>query len=69
LDKESINITCPVVLVQGMKDSSINWHKALEIARLVKSENVIIKLLKNANHRLNEDADIKEILSGLDTFL
>ena len=52
-----------------MKDTSVDWHKALQIASKVQSENVIVKLLKNANHRLNEDSDIKEILSALDTFL
>jgi len=69
LDKDIIPINCPIVLIQGMKDASVDWHKALQIANKVQSENVIVKLLKNANHRLNEDSDIKEILSGLETFL
>lgn len=69
LDKDIIPVVCPVVLIQGMKDMSVDWHKALQIADKVQSEDVIVKLLKNANHRLNEDSDIQEILSGLDTFL
>ncbi|MBP5615526.1 MAG: alpha/beta hydrolase [Alphaproteobacteria bacterium] len=69
LDKDIIPIECPVVLIQGMKDSSVDWHKALQIASKVQTQNVIVKILKNANHRLNEDADAKEILSALDTFL
>ena len=69
LNKEVVPISCPLVLIQGMQDTSVDWHRALEIAKRVQSQNVIVKLLKNANHRLNEDADIAEILSALDTFL
>ena len=69
LDKETIHVICPVVLIQGMKDMSVDWHKALKIADCVQTNDVIVKLLKNANHRLNEDSDIREILSALDTFL
>ena len=69
LDKETIHVICPVVLIQGMKDMSVDWHKALKIADCVQTNDVTVKLLKNANHRLNEDSDIREILSALDTFL
>ena len=69
LNSKIMPVFCPIVLVQGMQDTSVDWHRALEIAKRAQTENVIVKLLKNANHRLNEDADIREILSGLDTFL
>ena len=69
LNKDEIDISCPVVLIQGMKDTSVDWHTALKIAQRVKTQNVVVKLLKNANHRLNEDSDIREILSGLNLFL
>lgn len=66
LTKKQIGITCPMVLIQGMKDESVHWQKAVTIAQKVKSENVLIKLLKNSDHRLNDDADIEQIRSGLD---
>jgi len=69
LNKNIIPITCPIVLIQGMQDTSVNWRKAIHIAQKVQTQNVTVKLLKNANHRLNEDADIKEILSALNAFL
>ena len=68
LNKDIIPIKCPMVLIQGMKDTSVDWHKALMIAQKAQSENVILKLLKNAGHRLNDDEHIAEILSALDTF-
>lgn len=69
LNKEIVPIFCPIVLIQGMQDTSVDWHRTLEIVKRVQSENVILKLLKNTGHRLNDDEAIAEILSGLDTFL
>lgn len=69
LDKTVIPIDCQTVLIQGMEDNSVYWPKALKIAEKIRSRHVMVKLLKNSNHRLNEDADIREILTALDTFL
>ena len=69
LNADILPVKCPMVLIQGMKDTSVDWHKALLIAQKAQSQNVIVKLLKDAGHRLNDDEHIKEILSALDTFL
>lgn len=69
LDKPHIPIFCKVTLIQGMEDDSVYWPKALKIAEKIQSREVMVKLLKSSNHRLNEDKDIAEILSALDTFL
>ncbi len=69
LDKEKINISCPVVLLQGMQDTSVPWKTALMLAEHILSNQVIVKLIKDANHRLNDDRSIAQILSALDTFL
>lgn len=69
LDKPSIPVICPVVLIQGMKDESVPFQKAVQIISLLESQNAVLKLLKTATHRLNEDQDVKEILSALNFFL
>ncbi len=69
LDKPFLPIDCQTVLIQGMEDNSVHWPKALKIAEKIRSRHVMVKLLKNSSHRLNEDADIREILTALDTFL
>lgn len=66
LTGKDINITCPIVLIQGMKDESVRWQKAIDIAQKSLSQNVLVKLLKDSDHRLNSDDDISQILSGLD---
>lgn len=59
------DIRCPVYLIQGMKDASVPWREVLEYASRIASENVVVKLLKNSNHRLNDDAAIAELGSTL----
>lgn len=69
LDKPQIAIKCPVALVQGMKDESVKWQKAVRIAQNVQSEKVLLQLLKSSDHRLNADEDIVRILCALDFLL
>lgn len=69
LDKPIIPISCPVTLIQGMQDEAVYWQKALRIAEKLQSRDVVVKLLKSSDHRLNADGDIAEILSALDCFI
>ena len=61
----TINIDCPIHLIQGQKDASLDWRKALQIANAVISRNVEIKLLKDSNHRLGADSDLQTICDSL----
>ena len=62
----TINITCPVQLIQGQRDASLDWRKALQISQAIAGNNVIVKLLKYSNHRLGEDSDLEVIARSLD---
>ena len=68
LDK-TLEIKCPVHLIQGQKDANILPDKALKIAQCLTSDEVVIKLLKDGNHRLGTDTDIAEILNTLESLL
>ena len=63
----TINITCPVHLIQGQKDASLDWRKALQISQAIQGNNVMIQLLKYSNHRLGEDSDLEVIAGALDS--
>lgn len=54
-----INITCPVRLMQGQQDADVPWELALRIATLVRSADVQVHLIKDGDHRLSRDTDIK----------
>ena len=68
LDK-ALPITCPVHLIQGQKDANILPDKALKIAQCLTGDEVVVKLLKDGNHRLGTDTDIAEILNTLESLL
>lgn len=63
----TININCPVQLIQGQKDASLDWRKALKISDAIQGNNVTVKLLKYSNHRLGEDSDLEVIQRSLDS--
>lgn len=60
LDKE-IDLTCPVRLIQGMKDPDVPPVTAQRISDCLKSEDVVITYVKNGDHRLSTDADLKRL--------
>lgn len=62
---EKWQINCPVHLIQGMQDDSVLWQRAIEIGEYLSSDSVVVKLLKNSNHRLNADEDIAELRNSL----
>jgi len=48
----------PVRLLQGMQDSSVPWQTALEISRCLASEDVVVSLIGDGDHRLSRDQDL-----------
>lgn len=58
---KAIDLDCPVRLIQGMKDIDVPPATAQRIADLLKSEDVVITYIKNGDHRLSTDADLKRL--------
>lgn len=67
--ENEIDIKCPVHLIQGMDDASYPWEQVLKIAKKIKHDQVVVKLLKGSNHRLQQDRDIKEIFLSIESFM
>lgn len=64
-----IPIDCPVHLLQGMKDDCIAPDKAMNIAKCLRSSQVAVKMLKNSNHRLCNQEDIRELFNSLESMV
>ena len=60
LDGE-IDLTCPVRLIQGMRDPDVPPVTAQRISDALASEDVVITYVKNGDHRLSTDADLKRL--------
>ena len=68
LDKP-LDITCPIVLHQGMADHEVPWQTACAIAEAVSSDRVQINLVKASGHRFSSDEEIAMILHSLESLL
>ena len=66
---DSINISCPVHWIHGMKDASIPYWYAVDIVKKITSDTVMLKLLKESNHRLNDELAATTITYSLNWYL
>jgi pimeloyl-ACP methyl ester carboxylesterase len=66
--KGPIDINCPVRLLHGMVDEQVPWQQSLKLAERLTSQEVHITLIKDGDHRLSEENQLKtleQILSSL----
>ena len=68
LDKP-LDITCSIILHQGMADHEVPWQTACAIAEVVSSDNVHINLVKASGHRFSSDEEIAMIIHSLESLL
>ena len=61
----SLPITCPITLHQGMQDHEVPWRTALEIADKDDSDDVTINLVKSAGHRFSSEDEIAALLTSV----
>ncbi len=59
--RDTINLFCPVRLIQGQKDDDVPWRTALKIADCLASDDVEITLVKDGDHRLSRDHDLARL--------
>lgn len=62
-------IRCPVHILHGTEDKNLNPQKPFRLLKCLETEDVVLKLLKGANHRLGRDVDIAELHNSLAAFL
>lgn len=65
LQKTSISINCPIHLIQGKQDNFIDWHSALRLNDKIAYPKVVLKILKNSNHHLQDPIALHEIAQSL----
>lgn len=65
LQQEVINISCPTYLIHGQQDFFVDWKSILRIAEKIKNPQVVVKLIKNGNHHLQDQFAITEVKNSL----
>jgi len=64
--KKPFRFTKPFVLIHGLKDNVVKEDVPLEILKKVKGKSVSIIYLKESDHRLSSDTDLKMITQSID---
>lgn len=61
-----IPIRCPVHLLHGQRDPDVPWETALRLASRLESAAVTVELVKDGDHRLSRDLDLRRIVAAVD---
>ena len=64
-----IAIGCPVHLLHGQEDRDVPYTLSLELARQLESTAVTIELVKDGDHRLSREPDLRRLTAALDRML
>ena len=64
-----LDVTCPIILHQGMADHEVPWTTACDIAEVVASDDVQIHLRKDSGHRFSSDEEISDVLASVSALL
>lgn len=61
-----IPLTCPVRILQGMRDPDVPWRHALRLVEALAGADVRLQLIKDGDHRLSRPEDLALLTETLD---
>lgn len=61
----SIDTGCPVRILQGAQDPDVPWQHAFELTHRLPSEDVILTMIQDGDHRLSRPQDIARLLATI----
>ena len=64
--REPLDIRVPIRLLQGMEDKEVPFDTALRIADVTTGGDIVTHLIKDGDHRLSRDQDLKRLFAALD---
>jgi pimeloyl-ACP methyl ester carboxylesterase len=60
-----IETGCPVHILQGMKDPDVPYRHALKIMEKIVSDDAILTLIRDGDHRLSRPEDLQRICASV----
>ncbi len=63
--EDEIDITLPITLIHGMKDHDIPYTTSLKLAERLVAQQVVIKLVKDADHKLSRAQDLQILYDSI----
>lgn len=61
-----IEVGCPVHILQGMRDAEVPWRDANALVERLASDDVVLTLVKDGDHRLSRPEDLKRLTEAID---
>ena len=61
-----IEVGCPVHVLQGMEDKDVPWRHAQRLVTQLASDDVVLTLVKDGDHRLSRPEDIERLHAAID---
>jgi pimeloyl-ACP methyl ester carboxylesterase len=63
-----IETGCPVRILQGVQDPDVPWQHAVALTSRLASDDVVLTLVKDGDHRLSRPEDIERLLHAVAEF-
>src|ERR1700761_1141976 len=61
----SIEVGCPVRILQGAKDPDVPWRHAFSLVHRLPAEDVVLTMIQDGDHRLSRPQDIARIIAAV----
>jgi pimeloyl-ACP methyl ester carboxylesterase len=61
----SIDVGCPVRILQGAQDPDVPWQHAFKLAHRLPADDVVLTMIQDGDHRLSRPQDIARILAAV----
>jgi pimeloyl-ACP methyl ester carboxylesterase len=65
----TIEVGCPVRILQGAQDRDVPWKHAFALAHRLPSDDVVLTVIQDGDHRLSRPQDIARIIAAVKEFL
>jgi pimeloyl-ACP methyl ester carboxylesterase len=60
-----IDVGCPVRILQGAQDPDVPWQHAFALAHRLPSDDVVLTMIQDGDHRLSRPQDIARIIAAV----
>jgi pimeloyl-ACP methyl ester carboxylesterase len=64
----AIEVGCPVRILQGAQDPDVPWKHAFALAHRLPSDDVVLTMIQDGDHRLSRPQDIARIIAAVEEF-
>jgi pimeloyl-ACP methyl ester carboxylesterase len=61
----AIDVGCPVRILQGAQDPDVPWQHAFALAHRLPTEDVVLTMIQDGDHRLSRPQDIARIIAAV----